>query len=299
MHSPFPNLLVYSRYKWPAIKDLDKFQGKLIHSAAWDDEYSFEGKDIGLIGAGASAVQILPRLQPLARTLTSFNRSKVWIASEFVDKYAPDGRDTKYTPEMIERFNSDPEYLKTYRKQLTEQMCRIFDMFNRDHEVQRLAFANNTASMKRRLGDRDDLAAMLIPEYPVGCRRTTPATGYLEALTQPNARVVTSAIVEATDDGLVTAGGKRHRFDVIVAATGFDTSFKPAFPIIGIKERNLAHDWADIPKAYLSIAVPGYPNYFGELKIFLYPLTVLTVLYFRLNTTAVAHLHNFLLSFSQ
>jgi cation diffusion facilitator CzcD-associated flavoprotein CzcO len=256
--------LPFSYYKWPSIENLDKFKGKLVHSAAWDNEYSFEGKHVAIVGAGASAVQILPQLQPIAKSLTSFNRSKVWISAEFVDAYAPDGRNTKYSPEMIQRFNSDPEYLKEYRKLLTEKMCQIFNMFNLDHEVQRLAFTNNSASMRRRLGDREDLAELLIPEYPVGCRRTTPATGYLEALTQPNARVVRSAICEATEVGLVTVDGEKHNFDVIVAATGFDTSFKPVFPVVGVNGRNLGDDWSEIPKAYLSIAVPGYPNYFGN-----------------------------------
>ena len=181
-----------------------------------------------------------------------------------MDAYAPDGRNTKYTPEMIKRFNEDPAYLKAYRKQLTEKMCQIFDMFNRDHEAQKLAFANNTASMRRRLGEREDLANMLVPDYPVGCRRTTPATGYLEALAQPNVRLVTSPIVEATEDGLLTADGQQHDFDVIIAATGFDTSFKPVFPVKGLKGRDLRQEWAETPKAYLSVAVPGFPNYFGK-----------------------------------
>ena len=253
-----------SRYKWPEIPNLDTYKGKLIHSAAWDTDFSFENKAVGIIGSGASAVQILPLIQPVAKSLTSFNRSKVWIATEFVDKYATEGRETTYTPEMIAKFTADPAALKEHRKLLTEQMCQVFSMFTRDHEIQKLAFEKNTAAMKRRLGDRQDLIDLLVPNYPVGCRRTTPATGYLEALAAPNARVATSRITEATHEGLVTADGQSHQFDVIVAATGFNTSFVPPFPIVGLEGRKISDDWAEIPKAYLSITTPGYPNYFGE-----------------------------------
>lgn len=193
----------------------------------------------------------------------SFNRSKVWIASEFVDAYAPDGRNTVYPPDMIAKFNSDPDHLREYRRMLTEKMCQIFNMFNRDHPVQKMAFENNTASMKRRLGNREDLAELLIPDYPVGCRRTTPATGYLEALTEKNTRVVTKTITALTKDGLVTADGEEFKFDAIIAATGFQTSFRPPFPIIGRDGLDLRKAWSDTPKAYLSLAVAGFPNYFG------------------------------------
>ena len=165
---------------------------------------------------------------------------------------------------MIARFNSDPEYLRDYRKKLTEKMCGIFNMFNLAHPAQKLAFASNTAGMRRRLGERDDLAEKLVPDYPVGCRRTTPATGYLEVLTQPNARVVTATIEKATRDGLVTSDGEEMKFDVIVAASGFDTSFRPAFPVVGLDGVDLRDAWKDTPRAYISLAVAGYPNYFGK-----------------------------------
>ena len=200
----------------------------------------------------------------VAKSLTSFNRSKVWIAAEFVDAYAEDGRNTVYSPEMIARFNSDPEYLREYRQKLTEKMCGIFNMFNLTHPAQKLAFASNTAGMRRRLGERDDLAEKLVPDYPVGCRRTTPATGYLEVLTQPNAKVVTATIEKATRDGLVTSDGEEMKFDAIVAASGFDTSFRPAFPVVGLDGVDLRDAWKDTPRAYISLAVAGYPNYFGK-----------------------------------
>lgn len=51
-----------SNWKWPDIDGFDKFKGKLIHSAAWDESYDFSGKKVAVIGNGSSAIQIIPKL---------------------------------------------------------------------------------------------------------------------------------------------------------------------------------------------------------------------------------------------
>jgi cation diffusion facilitator CzcD-associated flavoprotein CzcO len=91
----------------------------------------------------------------------------------------------------------------------------------------------------------------------------TPGYGYLEALAKPNVQVVTSGIQKVTGNGIVDNDGKLHEVDVIVTATGYDTSFVPRFPIIGRNNVNLQDKWRkEGPAAYLSCAVPGFPNYF-------------------------------------
>jgi cation diffusion facilitator CzcD-associated flavoprotein CzcO len=94
----------------------------------------------------------------------------------------------------------------------------------------------------------------------------TPGSGYLEALVAGNSVVVSQEIDHVGPEGLVTVDGQHYAVDVIICATGFDTSFKPAFPVIGRDGRNLAEYWKDQPLHYLSIAAPGFPNYFGEEK---------------------------------
>jgi len=51
---------------------------------------------------------------------------------------------------------------------------------------------------------------------------------------------------------------------VVVCATGFDTSYRPAFPVIGRNGRNLSEFWKDEPIHYMSVAAPGFPNYFSK-----------------------------------
>lgn len=53
-----------NNWKWPEITDLKSFKGHLVHSARWDDSYSFRDKDVAIIGSGSSAIQIVPKLQP-------------------------------------------------------------------------------------------------------------------------------------------------------------------------------------------------------------------------------------------
>jgi len=120
--------------------------------------------------------------------------------------------------------------------------------------------------MKMILGGDERLSKALIPTFPIGCRRLTPAVGYLEALTQKNVRVVTEEIVQIVPTGLQISTGEVIEVDAIVCATGFNVSFCPRFPIVGKENKNLQDLWKEnLPRAYMSNSVPGFPNYFSKL----------------------------------
>jgi hypothetical protein len=70
------------------------------------------------------------------------------------------------------------------------------------------------------LRNRPDLIKALVPNFAVGCRRLTPAPGFLEALLEPNVETVLDSIERFSEDGIVTADGREHKFDVIICATG-------------------------------------------------------------------------------
>lgn len=117
--------------------------------------------------------------------------------------------------------------------------------------------------MKTKLGHDPRLVKHLIPNFAVGCRRPTPGNGYLEALTQPNVRVVTDHIKKVVEEGIVLETGEIIKVDVFICATGFDISFFPRFPLIGRGGVSLADQWKDKPEGYLSLAVNNFPNYFS------------------------------------
>ena len=87
--------------------------------------------------------------------------------------------------------------------------------------------------MLTKLNNYDDLAAKLIPNWPIGCRRATPGLNYLEALTQPHVSLVQEPIQRVTEHGITTVDGLSREFDVIICATGFDVSYRPGFPLRG------------------------------------------------------------------
>ncbi|KAH7084374.1 hypothetical protein FB567DRAFT_498334 [Paraphoma chrysanthemicola] len=250
-------------WKWPDIEGLHDFQGSLLHTAHWDDSVVLKGKRIAVIGSGASGVQVVPQLQPIASKLISFNRSPTWIAPEFAGQLAREGRNTTYTEEEKEEFRNHPEKLKQYRREIEHAVNARFPSFYKHSDAQKNAQRLITESMKQLLKNHPDLAERLIPKFEVGCRRVTPGRGYLEALTQPNARVVTSGIQKIVANGVISNDGELHEVDAIVAATGFQTSFVPRFPILGLKKQNLQDIWREEgAAAYLSVAVPQFPNYF-------------------------------------
>jgi cation diffusion facilitator CzcD-associated flavoprotein CzcO len=125
-----------------------------------------------------------------------------------------------------------------------------------------------TRTMKERLGDSPKgrkLAEMLIPTFPVGCRRQTPGPGYLEALVQDHVETRWDDIDRFTENGILTKTGERLEFDAIVCATGFDTTFKPRFPIRGRGGSDLATRWEEEePTAYFGMVAPEFPNYFSK-----------------------------------
>ena len=120
-------------------------------------------------------------------------------------------------------------------------------------------------NMKRRLAKDPKLLDDIVPSFPPACRRLTPGPGYLEALTDDKVDMIKSGIVGVDATGIKTADGKHRPVDMIVCATGFDTTYLPRFPIIGKKGISLADRWEKTPETYISLAIDGFPNYFVSL----------------------------------
>lgn len=173
-----------------------------------------------------------------------------------------------YAPHVIEQFKADLKACQAHCSALINRRLLNFLRTHTESDVQKAARELFTQNMKERLGDTPKgrkLAEMLIPDFPVGCRRQTPGPGYLEALVQDHVDTRWDDIARFTEKGILTKSGEELEFDAIVCATGFDTTFKPRFPVIGRGGIDLATRWsAEPPMAYFGIAVPDFPNYFSE-----------------------------------
>ncbi|TVY48521.1 putative sterigmatocystin biosynthesis monooxygenase [Lachnellula occidentalis] len=254
---------VLNKWKWPNIKGRETFQGPMLHSANWDDSVSLEGKTVAVIGSGSSAVQIVPNILPVVGKLKCFIRSSSWVTAGFGSNFAgKDGGNFKYTEAQKKILAEEPETSLRYRKNIESEISSRFRFILNGSQEQATARAFAESEMKRKLAAKPELAEAIIPnDFAVGCRRPTPGNGYLEALCQDDVDVVLDGIAEITPEGIKTADGKEHKVDIIVCATGFDVSWKPAYPTIGRGGKSLSEEWKDIPSTYLSISVPNFPNY--------------------------------------
>lgn len=168
---------------------------------------------------------------------------------------------------MIERFVNDPQYYYEYRKDLEVKTATGFRaMFNGSPHREMLRAAT-LDHMGKQITDKK-LLNMLTPNFEIGCRRYTPGDHYLKALQQPNVKATTSPILRLAEHGVVTSEGL-DEVDVVICATGFDTTYKSRFPIIGRQGFALNDNFGnpDLTESYLGVSVAQLPNFFGETSL--------------------------------
>ncbi|KZV71680.1 FAD/NAD-P-binding domain-containing protein [Peniophora sp. CONT] len=263
-----------NRWRWPDIDGLRSFGGALVHSAGWnvpDDVLeSWKDKNVAVIGNGSTGIQLVTALQPRVKALTNFIRRKTWISTSFsVDKLQQlAGRelgssDYSFTSEFKKKL-ADPDFYQSFRREV-ETSTHLFTAISfKDSPMQVASKVMLQQEMTRKLSRKPELTMKLLPEFAVGCRRLTPGPGYLEALCKDNVTLETTHIARVTATGVVLVDGRQVPLDVLICATGYDTSFLYPFPIIGREGMKLTDRWASHAEAYLSMAVDGFPNlWFG------------------------------------
>jgi 4-hydroxyacetophenone monooxygenase len=114
------------------------------------------------------------------------------------------------------------------------------------------------------LDGRPDLIAKSLPDYPPFGKRMLLDNGWYAMLRRPNVELVTEAVTEVTETGLVDSAGQAHGFDVIIMATGFHTDrYLYPMDVTGRSGRTTREVWGEHDAtAYLGITVPDFPNLF-------------------------------------
>ncbi|KAF3804193.1 putative sterigmatocystin biosynthesis monooxygenase stcW [Colletotrichum gloeosporioides] len=254
---------VLNNWKWPDVPGLHSFKGDLFHSATWDPEYQVAEKTVAVLGTGSSGIQIVATLQPLVKSLVTFIRSPTWITAGFAQSHAgPGGANFSFTEEQKSNFKEKPDAYMRYRKEIEGELNSRFRFVIADSADQKEAREYSSNEMRVKLKNEDILNYLMPKNFAVGCRRPTPGNGYLEALTKDNVRVVTKDIEKIVSKGIQLTNGEIIPVDALICATGFDLSFCPRFKLIGRDGESIDEKWKDVPEAYLSVAVPGFPNYF-------------------------------------
>ncbi|MCH2169926.1 NAD(P)/FAD-dependent oxidoreductase [Myxococcota bacterium] len=258
-----------NRPQFPAIDGLDSFQGPSFHSSRWEHDVQFDGKRVGVIGTGASAMQFVPVLAESVSRLTIFQRAAHW-ASFNASYRRTVSREFRWLLRHV------PYYHGWYRFLLFWTGAdRVYPVFRIDpdwHDSDRsIGPANDAfrsaavAYITDQLGGDEDLMSKCIPDYPPLGKRPLLDNGWYRTLTREHVDLVTDGIREVTANGVVTTDGVEHPLDVLVLATGFHAGkFLWPMQITGRDGAVLQERWeeGENPRAYLGITIPDFPNLF-------------------------------------
>ena len=239
--------------KYPDIEGMDDFEGPMFHTARWDHNIETKGKRIGLIGTGSSGVQITAEIAPEVEKLSVFQRTAQWVV--------PNER-LEYTEEEREAFRTDADMLQNMHIEMSRAFNDGFATSVIDGESQLIDDIQNRCLEALETVEDLELREKLRPTYRAACKRLVVSHNFYDAVQRPNVNIITEAIDRIEKNG-VRAGGELHELDVLVLATGFHVdAFMRPMDITGRNGIVLDEVWEDWPSAYLSIAVPEFPNFF-------------------------------------
>ena len=239
----------------PDIDGLDDFAGPAFHSARWDHDVELAGKRVGVIGTGSSAVQIVSAVVDEVDRLSLFQRTPQWITP--IENPA-------YSDEERGRFHEDPSEIQAIRDESARAFVDGFanHVIDADSPMLALIHENCVANLEQNVHD-PVLREKLRPDYRATCKRLVMSDGFYDAIQRPNAELVTDGIERIEAAGVRTRDGRLHELDVLVLATGFRVDrFVRPMHVTGRDGVRLDDVWQGGPRAYLSISVPEFPNFF-------------------------------------
>ncbi|HVE28082.1 MAG TPA: NAD(P)/FAD-dependent oxidoreductase [Sporichthya sp.] len=251
----------------PSIPGIESFAGPRFHTAQWPADLDLTGKSVAVIGTGASAMQVVPAIAPTVGKLTIFQRSPQW-AQPFEKLHQP-------VPDALRLlFDEVPLYRAWYRMRLDwifhdklygalqrEPGWTDPSSINAANERHRQYF---TDYIRSEIGDREDLLSKVVPTYPPFGKRMLQDNGWFRTLLRSNVELVAGGATEIRPGGVVGDDGHEHAADILVFATGFDVvRFVSTYQVLGRDGRDLREVWDDDDcRAYLGLAVHGFPNFF-------------------------------------
>ncbi|WP_127819920.1 flavin-containing monooxygenase [Microbacterium sp. CPCC 204701] len=237
----------------PEIAGLETFRGPLFHSARWDHSADLARLRVGVVGTGASAVQLVPELARTAAHVTLFQRSPAWIVPRGGSEYSEADR---------ARFAARPDELAHLRDELYAEGEARFASRSGDAEASARAQAEALAHLHAQV-TVPALRAALTPDYAFGCKRVLLSDEFYPAVASDAVTLVPSALESAHGSTLVAADGSRHDVDALVLATGFASTRQPyADLVVGEHGETLARHWSTGMTSFASTVVAGFPNLF-------------------------------------
>lgn len=276
----------------PTIAGMDSFKGPIFHSSRWPEGLDYAGKKIGIIGAGATTVQMLPELAKSGADVTVFQRTPNFVMpamqkpmtaeweKEIKENYAdviakcrnhvfgmafngPSGRTVAdSTPEEVRQVFEE-NWHGSFR-----WVFETFDDLLATPEANQAAADFIIEKMIKAKVEDPEIADLLTPKgYPLFAKRPPLDHGYYECFNRDNVHLVDikdREPLEAITEQGVRTSEKDYEFDIIVLATGFKayTGALEAIDIVGAEGKTLREKWRDQSSSIMGVAVSGYPNFF-------------------------------------
>ncbi|MFT4289006.1 flavin-containing monooxygenase [Nocardioides sp.] len=243
-----------SEPRLPDIPGIESFEGELFHSARWRHDVDLTGKRVAVIGTGASAIQIIPEIQPIAGHLDVYQRTAPWVIPR---------NEHHYTPLEKLAFRHVPGLQKAARTAIYWGRELYVPAFTKAPGL--AAPAKTMALRNIRRGIKDpELRRKVTPTYEIGCKRILISNRYYPALDADNCDLVTEGIERIEGNAIIGRDGTRREVDVLIVATGFETTDIPAAHIVRGRGGELMADrFARTGMAaYKGSTIPGFPNLF-------------------------------------
>src|SRR4051794_19854983 len=237
----------------PPLPGLETFGGPAFHTARWRHDVDLAGRRVAVVGTGCSAIQVVPAIQPVVAHVDVYQRSPGWTIPKMDFAYR------ERTKRLFERFPALPRldpasvvwFMEMAAAGLTGKRWLLppFRALGR-HQIKKAI-------------DDPVLRAKVTPSDEIGCKRIMLTDDWYPTLTRPNVDLVRERIAEITPGGIRLADGSERPADVLVLATGFRThGFVAPMRIVGEDGRSLDEQWGALPRAYLGMSVPAFPNLF-------------------------------------
>lgn len=253
----------FSDSRLPDIPGVTEFKGKVQQPALWDHSYDHRGKRVGVVGTGASAVQIIPSVAPEVGNLEVYQRTPIYCVPR-PDFPIPDALGSIVEARIFWKpyhvaatigFDLLVRTLTSVPLPVAARVLRGFDAAAKGYYRRRL---------RSKVLDPATRAA-LMPSHGGAAKRPALSNTYLPAFNRDNVQLITAPIEQITPRGIRTTDGVEHQLDMMVLATGYhffaDAEFYRSGWVVGRDGFDLGDFFAEHGvQAYESAAVPGLPN---------------------------------------
>ncbi|OUR95500.1 monooxygenase [Halobacteriovorax marinus] len=239
----------------PKFKGMESFQGVTFHSGSWDHSYDYKGKRAAIIGSGASAAQIIPKIAPDVAELHILQRTPPWVMPRYDYKFKEWQRSILKNKTIYKLLRLCIYWWLELRVIGLKYSKTLLKLLGRDIAIRHLNSQIKDPELRKKVK----------PKYTIGCKRVILSDTLYPSYNLENVSLYdkTSGIKEITKTGITTVTGEELGLDLIIYSTGYNTVDNALpYEVIGRDGKSLAEEWEDFPRAYLGTSVPYFPNLF-------------------------------------